>query len=105
MIQIPIVDTLINAFKRSPNTHKLGILYCTDSVVRQWIARGGVNNAGVQKLTDSLPSLMDELLATAPADQKVCLVDYCDGDHLVVDLTYSRIMACEQNGDSLTTFR
>jgi protein NRD1 len=67
-----MVDIIINAFRRSPATHKLGVLYCADSVVRQWIAQGGVNNAGVQKLTANIPSLMEELINTAPDPQKVC---------------------------------
>jgi protein NRD1 len=67
-----IVDIIISAFKRSAATHKLGVLYCADSVVRQWIAQGGVNNAGVQKLTANIPSLMEELITTAPDAQKVC---------------------------------
>jgi len=55
-----------------------------------------VNNAGVQKLTDNLPSLMDELLATAPADQKVCLAN----QHTAifdVEVTLSTSMAFVQN--------
>jgi protein NRD1 len=67
-----IVDVIINAFKRSPTTHKLGVMYCADSVVRQWIAQGRANNAGVQKFTINVPSLMEELITTAPDAQKVC---------------------------------
>src|ERR1700761_6951686 len=32
-----LVDTLVNAFRRSPADYKLGVLYVVDAVSRQWV--------------------------------------------------------------------
>ena len=69
--RVVIVDILHRSFQRSPATHKLGILYVCDTLVRNWIGQGG-NHAAIQKLSASIPSLMDELLTSAPHEQKVC---------------------------------
>ncbi|KIV98484.1 hypothetical protein, variant [Verruconis gallopava] len=72
-----IVDVIVHAFKSSAPTHKLGVMYCADSVIRQWIAQGG-NNVGVERLTAHIPSLMEDLLASAPEDQKVRIIKLID---------------------------
>ena len=62
----------------------MGVLYLIDSVVRKWVdlakqqhqeiastAQDGTYGAGVFRVTEILPALMDNILQTAPADQKV----------------------------------
>lgn len=58
-----------------------------DSVVRQWIEKAGVSGqdvssvkvedgtfaAGVRRITELLPILMNDLVQNAPDDQKVCM--------------------------------
>lgn len=76
-------------FKRTPATHKLGVLYVVDSVVREWIgkanasgqeigkganAQDGTYAAGVSRITDLLPQFMNDLIATAPEDQREKIV-------------------------------
>ena len=72
-------------FKKAPPTHKLGVLYLIDAVVRKWVdlakqqqqeisssAQDGTFAAGVFRVTEILPALMDNIHATIPPDQKVC---------------------------------
>lgn len=79
------MQKIFTHFKRTPGTHKLGVLYVIDSVTRQWIERAGVSGqdissvnspdgtfaAGVRRVTELLPVLMNDLIQTAPDDQKV----------------------------------
>ncbi|KAL1601600.1 hypothetical protein SLS60_006515 [Paraconiothyrium brasiliense] len=78
-----IVQRIAQQFKNSPATHKLGVLYVVDSVVRQWLDRAkktgqavsrsaapGTFASGVQKITDILPLLMTDLSHSAPDSQK-----------------------------------
>lgn len=71
-------------FKKAPGTHKLGVLYVVDSVTRQWVDRArksgqqvgpgasdGTFAAGVNRVTELLPSLMSDIINAAPDDQKV----------------------------------
>lgn len=71
-------------FKKTPGTHKLGTLYVIDSVTRKWteqakIAGQTINSsspdgtyaAGVHKVKELLPALMNDIIQTAPDDQKV----------------------------------
>lgn len=71
-------------FKKTPGTHKLGVLYVVDSVTRQWVdqarksgqqigpgAPDGTFAAGVHRVTELLPSLMNDIISSAPDDQKV----------------------------------
>jgi protein NRD1 len=64
----------------------LGVLYVVDSVTRQWVdqakksgqqpgsaAPDGTFAAGVTRVTELLPVLMNDIIATAPEDQKVCI--------------------------------
>lgn len=75
-------------FKRTPGTHKLGVLYVIDSVTRQWVeharkagdipapaASDGSFAAGVNHVTQMLPSIMTDITNTAPEDQKVRFLD------------------------------
>lgn len=79
-----IVQKIYTHFKRAPGTHKLGVLYAVDSVTRQWVeaarksgqtlgsgAPDGSFAAGVHRVTELLPSLMTDIINTAPQDQKV----------------------------------
>ena len=65
-----IVDIIVKNFNRSPPTHKLGVMYIVDSVTRQWKAAGTAWTAGINKMADVFPGLMDNLLPVAPDTQK-----------------------------------
>ena len=79
-----LVQKIYTHFKKTPGTHKLGVLYVVDSVTRQWVdqakkagqtpgigAPDGTFAAGVTRVTELLPVLMNDIIATAPEDQKV----------------------------------
>jgi protein NRD1 len=79
------VQKFYTHFKKAPPTHKLGVLYLIDAVVRKWAdlakqqqqeisssAQDGTFAAGVFRVTEILPALMDNILPTIPPDQKVC---------------------------------
>ncbi|ETI24315.1 hypothetical protein G647_03684 [Cladophialophora carrionii CBS 160.54] len=79
-----LIQKLYTHFKKTPGTHKLGVLYVLDSVTRQWVdqakksgqqlgsgAPDGTFAAGVTRVTELLPVLMNDIIATAPDDQKV----------------------------------
>ncbi|EKG11296.1 hypothetical protein MPH_11641 [Macrophomina phaseolina MS6] len=81
-----ILQTIRDRFNTSPNTHKLGVLYVLDAVVRQWADRARLNkedaasagsdvskapnSIGVAIATQVLPPMMHDLIQTAPEDQK-----------------------------------
>ncbi|CAI4218154.1 unnamed protein product [Parascedosporium putredinis] len=78
-----IVQKFYTHFKKAPGTHKLGVLYLIDSVVRKWVeqakhnsqeisssAQDGTFAAGVFRVTEIVPALMDNIVQTAPVDQK-----------------------------------
>ncbi|KAL2265646.1 hypothetical protein VTJ83DRAFT_6746 [Remersonia thermophila] len=78
-----IVQKLFTHFKKTPGTHKLGVLYVVDSVTRKWLdqakaqgqtpslsAPDGTFAAGVHRVTELIPILMNDIIATAPEDQK-----------------------------------
>jgi len=80
-----LIQKIYTHFKKTPGTHKLGVLYVVDSVTRQWVdqakksgqtpgsgAPDGTFAAGVTRVTELLPVLMNDIIATAPEDQKVC---------------------------------
>jgi protein NRD1 len=75
-VEPAFVDSLVNAFRRSPVSHKLGVLYIIDSIARQWVASGVAHAGGVRRMTENLPSLMTELLPVTPEGQKVCICRY-----------------------------
>ena len=71
-------------FKKTPPSHKLGVLYVVDNVTRKWLdhaklqgqivsstAPDGTFAAGVHRVTELIPILMNDMIATAPEDQKV----------------------------------
>lgn len=79
-----LIQKLFTHFKKTPGTHKLGVLYVVDSVTRKWLdqakAQGqtpslaspdGTFAAGVHRVTELIPILMNDIIATAPEDQKV----------------------------------
>ncbi|THX88961.1 hypothetical protein D6D04_00024 [Aureobasidium pullulans] len=79
-----ITQKLYRHLKRTPGTHKLGVLYVVDSVTRQWIEKArqssqelsggaapeGTFAAGVHRITELLPSLINDTVRNAPADHK-----------------------------------
>ncbi|EFW98928.1 RNA-binding protein [Grosmannia clavigera kw1407] len=78
-----LIQKLYTHFKRTPGTHKLGVLYVVDSVTRKWLdqaklqgqavnssAPDGTYAAGVNRVTELIPVLMNDILSSAPADQK-----------------------------------
>lgn len=78
-----LIQKIYTHFKKAPATHKLGVLYVVDSVTRRWVdqaklqgqsinssAKDGTYAAGVHRVTELLPVLMNDILQTAPAEQK-----------------------------------
>ncbi|TPX11027.1 uncharacterized protein E0L32_008064 [Thyridium curvatum] len=78
-----LIQKIYTHFKKTPGTHKLGVLYVVDSVTRKWMdqakqqgqainssAQDGTFAAGVNRVTELMPVLMNDITATAPADQK-----------------------------------
>jgi hypothetical protein len=83
-----LIQKLYTHFKKAPATHKLGVLYVVDSVTRKWSeqaknqgqavsssAPDGTFAAGVNRVKELLPSLMNDIIQSAPDDQKVRLED------------------------------
>jgi len=79
-----LIQKLYTHFKKAPGTHKLGVLYVVDSVTRKWTeqakaagqtinsaAADGTYAAGVHRVTELLPVLMNDIIQSAPDDQKV----------------------------------
>lgn len=79
-----LIQKIYTHFKKTPGTHKLGVLYVVDSVTRQWVeaarkagqpsgseAPDGTFAAGVNRVTELLPVLMTDIINNAPNDQKV----------------------------------
>lgn len=67
------VDVLLGNLRRSPESHKLGVLYIIDSIMRQWVVTGATHAGGVRKMTDNLPSIMNDYIPVVPEAQKVRL--------------------------------
>ncbi|KAK6197154.1 medium-chain fatty acid-CoA ligase faa2 [Pestalotiopsis sp. IQ-011] len=78
-----LIQKIFTHFKKTPGTHKLGVLYVVDSVTRRWIdqakqqsqainssAPDGTFAAGVHRVTELIPVLMNDILQSAPEDQK-----------------------------------
>lgn len=70
-------------YTSSPATHKLGVLYVVDSVIRQWVEKAkkagqavspnaapGTYASGVQFVRQALPVVMADLVKNAPENQK-----------------------------------
>lgn len=79
-----LIQKIYTHFKKAPGTHKLGVLYVVDSVTRRWIeqakqngqqisssAPDGTYAAGVHRVTELIPVLMNDIVQNAPAGQKV----------------------------------
>ncbi|CZT48864.1 related to RNA binding protein NRD1 protein [Rhynchosporium secalis] len=78
-----LIQKLYTHFKKAPGSHKLGVLYVVDSVVRKWTeqaksagqpinnsAQDGTFGAGVNRVKELLPMLMNDIIHSAPNDQK-----------------------------------
>ncbi|KAI0882425.1 uncharacterized protein GGS22DRAFT_169367 [Annulohypoxylon maeteangense] len=78
-----LIQKIYTHFKKAPATHKLGVLYVVDSVTRKWVehakhqgqpinssANDGTYAAGVHRVTELLPVLMNDIIQTAPGEQK-----------------------------------
>ncbi|KAI9742454.1 MAG: hypothetical protein M1818_003988 [Claussenomyces sp. TS43310] len=78
-----LIQKLFTHFKKAPGSHKLGVLYVVDSVTRKWTeqakanaqpisssAQDGTFAAGVHRVTELLPVLMNDITQSAPDDQK-----------------------------------
>ncbi|KAJ5032906.1 uncharacterized protein L3040_009497 [Drepanopeziza brunnea f. sp. 'multigermtubi'] len=78
-----LIQKLFTHFKKAPATHKLGVLYVVDSVTRKWTeqaksagqpidssAQDGTFAAGVHRVKELLPVLMNDIAISAPDDQK-----------------------------------
>jgi protein NRD1 len=79
-----LIQKLYTHFKKAPGTHKLGVLYVVDSVTRKWTeqaksagqpinsaAQDGTFAAGVHRVKELLPVLMNDIILSSPDDQKV----------------------------------
>ncbi|RDA88745.1 hypothetical protein CP532_4024 [Ophiocordyceps camponoti-leonardi (nom. inval.)] len=78
-----LIQKIYTHFKKAPGTHKLGVLYVVDSVTRKWLeqakaqaqqvnsaAQDGTYAAGVHRVTELMPVLMNDILQSAPQEQK-----------------------------------
>ncbi|KAK2607194.1 hypothetical protein N8I77_005893 [Diaporthe amygdali] len=78
-----LVQKIYTHFKKAPSTHKLGVLYVVDSVTRKWLeqakqqgqpvgssAPDGSFAAGVNRVTELMPVLMNDIISSAPQDQR-----------------------------------
>lgn len=101
-----LIQKIYTHFKRAPGTHKLGVLYVVDSVTRQWVesarragqpagssAPDGTFAAGVNRVTELLPVLMNDIINNAPEDQKV---------RVLLDTNNPRLCFCKRETDSDT---
>jgi protein NRD1 len=83
-----LIQKIYTHFKKAPGTHKLGVLYVVDSVTRKWMdqakaqgqainsaAQDGTYAAGVHRVTELMPVLMNDILSSAPEDQKVRMIN------------------------------
>ena len=81
-----LIQKIYTHFKKAPGTHKLGVLYVVDSVTRKWLeqakaqgqavnssAPDGTYGAGVNRVTELMPVLMNDILQSAPQEHKVSM--------------------------------
>lgn len=86
-----LIPLLHAHFRKTPDTHKLSVLYVIDSVVRAWLlqararnqdvsrpAPDGTHVAAVRRVTDLLPGLMRDMIQCAPDDQKGKIIKLLD---------------------------
>jgi protein NRD1 len=78
-----LIEKILLQYSNSPATHKLGVLYVVDSVIRQWVERAkkagqavsnkaapGTYASGVQMVRDAVPVVLSDLVKNAPENQK-----------------------------------
>ncbi|KAL9640089.1 MAG: hypothetical protein Q9164_000524 [Protoblastenia rupestris] len=88
-----LIQRIYTHFKKAPSTHKLGVLYVVDSVTRGWVEQArkagqalgpserptdGTFAAGHKRVTELLPSFMNDIINTAPEDQKARITKLID---------------------------
>ncbi|KAK4691204.1 protein NRD1, partial [Lecanoromycetidae sp. Uapishka_2] len=86
-----LIQRIYTHFKKAPATHKLGVLYVVDSVTRAWVEQARKNNqtpgpsaadgtfaAGVNRVTELLPSFMNDTITNAPEEQKARVLKLVD---------------------------
>lgn len=96
-----LIQRVYTHFKKAPASHKLGVLYVVDSVTRAWVeqarkagqtfgpsAPDGTFAAGVNRVTELLPSFMTDILTNCPEEQKVRFLESMLGamDQLVISI-------------------
>jgi protein NRD1 len=68
-----LIEKILLQYSNSPATHKLGVLYVVDSVIRQWVERAkkagqavsnkaapGTYASGVQMVRDAVPVVLNQ---------------------------------------------
>ncbi|ROT40217.1 hypothetical protein SODALDRAFT_91138 [Sodiomyces alkalinus F11] len=78
-----LIQKIYTHFKKTDGDHKLGVLYVVDSVTRKWLeqaksqgqvvdgsAGDGTFAAGVHRVTELIPVLMNDIIQSAPDSQK-----------------------------------
>ncbi len=99
-----LIQRVYTHFKKAPASHKLGVLYVVDSVTRAWVeqarkagqtfgpsAPDGTFAAGVNRVTELLPSFMTDILTNCPEEQKVRVLKSMHG---ATDLLVTIVGAC-----------
>ncbi len=96
-----LIQRVYTHFKKAPASHKLGVLYVVDSVTRAWVeqarkagqtfgpsAPDGTFAAGVNRVTELLPSFMTDILTNCPEEQKVRFLERMLGaiDQMVISI-------------------
>lgn len=79
-----LVQKLYTHFKKTPGSHKLGVLYVVDSVTRKWLelakaqgqtvdgsSKDGTFAAGIHRMRELIPVLMNDIIQSAPPTHKV----------------------------------
>ena len=97
-----LIQRIFTHFKKAPASYKLGVLYVVDSVTRAWVeqarkagqnfgssAADGTFAAGVNHVTELLPSFMTDILTNCPEEQKVRFLEKLRGlmDQLVISIS------------------
>ncbi|KAM0335191.1 hypothetical protein ACHAQA_000232 [Verticillium albo-atrum] len=78
-----LIQKIYTHFKKTAGDHKLGVLYVVDSVTRKWMeqakssgqvvdgsAADGTFAAGVHRVTELMPVLMNDIIQSAPENHK-----------------------------------
>ncbi|RXG47062.1 hypothetical protein VDGE_03945 [Verticillium dahliae] len=78
-----LIQKIYTHFKKTAGDHKLGVLYVVDSVTRKWLERAkssgqdvdgsatdGTFAAGVHRVTELMPVLMNDIVQSAPENHK-----------------------------------